>query len=69
MENNKDKYILHKNIFNDFIFTDKENYNARIQNAELIHTFQKCEGFETEEDVIEYVIKYFKIKRENIEIV
>lgn len=43
--------------FGDWYGTDETNKNARIQNARAILNFQ---GFDTEEEVREYIAKYFK---------
>jgi hypothetical protein len=40
----------------DWYGTDETNKNARIQNARAILKFQ---GFDTEEEVREYIAKYF----------
>ena len=53
------KYILYKEN-NDYKFTNEANYHARIANANQIATFEKDAGFETADDVIDYVCKYSK---------
>lgn len=40
----------------DWYGTDETNKNARIKNARAILNFQ---GFDTEEEVREYIAKYF----------
>lgn len=42
--------------FGDWYGTDETNKNARIKNARAILKFQ---GFDTEEEVREYIEKYF----------
>mgnify|MGYP007069857280 FL=1 len=47
----------------------RENYTAYIRNAREMWTFEGCNGFESTDDVLAYVEQYFKVSRENIEIV
>lgn len=47
--------------------TTKENAEAFISDAQKKWDFTKANGFKTEEDVLEYVEKYFHINREEIE--
>lgn len=47
----------------------RENYTARIRNARDMWTFDGYNGFESTEDVLAYVEEYFKISRNDIEII
>ena len=47
----------------------RENYTAYIRNARDMWTFEGHNGFESTEDVLAYVEKYFKISRNDIEII
>lgn len=47
----------------------RENYTAYIRNAREKWTFEGHNGFESTEDVLAYVEKYFKISRNDIEII
>ena len=60
-------YVLKQDVCGDFHMTTKENAEAFISDARKKWDFAKANGFKTEEDVLEYVEKYFHIKREEIE--
>lgn len=47
----------------------KENYTARISNARDKWVFEGYNGFESTLDVLAYVETYFKISRNDIEII
>lgn len=47
----------------------RENYTAYIRNARDMWTFDGCNGFKSTEDVLAYVEKFFKINRNEIEII
>ena len=55
------KYVIYKSLGN-FYVTTKENYNARIQNADEI---AKVVGFETAEEIIDYYCRNIKAKPED----
>lgn len=46
-----------------------ENYTARIRDGRKLWTFDGANGFESTEDVLAYVEQYFKINRNDIEVV
>ena len=56
------KYILYKE-FNKWKGTPKDNFDAQISNAQLVSDFS---DFNSANDIIDYLIKYLKIDRENI---
>ena len=55
------KTIIYKEL-GIYKTTTEENYNARIQNARRIHTWN---DFNSAEEIIDYYIKYFKATRED----
>ena len=50
-------YVLYKENGN-YKFTNSDNYNARVQDANRICTFSKEEGFENAQEVLDYICKY-----------
>lgn len=62
-------HVVWKDIFGDFHMTTKENHLKMISNAREKWDFNKSQGFESVDDVFEYVEEFFPITRENIEIV
>lgn len=50
-------------------FMTKENYKARISNVMDMCKFEGYNGFKSTEDVLAYVETYFKISRNDIEII
>lgn len=52
------KFIIWKTEW-DWKATTEENYNRYIQNAREIKTFSKRDGFESAEDVVDYLKKWF----------
>lgn len=54
------KFVIYKNI-SGYCVTSQENYNARIQDTNLI---QKCYDFKSANAIIEYYCKYFKFNRD-----
>jgi hypothetical protein len=52
------KFIVWKTEW-DWKATTEENYNRYIQNAREIKTFNKRDGFESAEDVADYLKKWF----------
>lgn len=63
------KYILRTAFFSDFEFTTRENYEAYIGDARASRRFYKRDGFNTFEDVLEYIERCFGISRDDIEII
>jgi len=61
------KYVLVCGTYG-FTLHKSENYKARISDARDCWKFEKCNGFESTEDVLEYVEQYFKINRNEIEV-
>lgn len=61
------KYIL-VDVAYGFKLWTRENYEAYITNARGCWEFTKHNGFNTADDVLEYVEKYFKISRNDIEV-
>lgn len=59
------KYVLHK-VLEHYEMTEEENFNAVIINANKILKFKKSEGFETPDDCLEYVDKYFDISKNDV---
>lgn len=55
------KTIIYKSL-DTFKTTTEENYNARIQNAKKICSW---ENFESAEEIIDYCIKYCNAKKED----
>lgn len=58
------KYIIYKDL-GGIKGTDKENYNSHIPNARKINDFS---AFSSIDEVKEYVIKYFHLSENEIEI-
>lgn len=59
------KMVIYK-AGGSYYVTSEENYNARIQNARLIH---KMQDFNSANEVIEYFCKYFGSKTEDFIII
>ena len=51
------RYVIYKEGPN-FMFTNRANYESRIPSANQISTFYRRDGFETPEDVVDYMLKY-----------
>ncbi len=64
-----EKIIVKKSFFHDFIATTESNYNARVQDVNKMWNFDKKNGFEEIQDVIDYLVKHFHIDRENIVVI
>lgn len=63
------KYILKTAFYSDFEFMSRENYEAYISDARAVRKFYKRDGFNTFEDVLEYIEKYFGVSRDDVEII
>lgn len=57
------KYVLYEND-TQWLFTSEDNYHARIQNARLIHKFNKSEY--TRDEVIDTLVGYGSLTRDDI---
>lgn len=64
-----EKIIVKKSFFHDFIATTESNYNARVQDVNKMWNFDKKNGFEEIQDVVDYLEKHFHIDRENIVVI
>lgn len=62
------KYILKTAFFSDFEFMTRRNYEARIADARAIRKFNKRDGFNTFEDVLEW-LESFGVSRDEVEII
>lgn len=54
-----ENYVIYDS-FNGFAMTNENNFNAYIMNANEITEFKKSNGFETLDDVVNYIKKYCK---------
>lgn len=61
-------YVLYKN-HDDYVLTTKENYDARICDANRLTLFRRSNGFNTLSDVQNYIKEYFKIDLSDIEVI
>ena len=57
------KYVLDENE-HQWLFTSEANYRARIQNARLIHKFNKSEY--TKDEVIDTLVGYGSLTKDDI---
>lgn len=64
------KYVLCvSEYFKEWTLMTRENYTAYIRDERDMWTFKGCNGFDSTEDVLAYVEKYFKISCNDIEII
>lgn len=63
------KYILKAGFYSDFEFTTIENHKAQISDARAVHKFNRRDGFNTFDDVLRYIEKWFNISLDEIQIV
>lgn len=59
------KHVIYKAL-GGYKVTTEENYNSGIQNARKIHDMK---GFESVEEIIEYLVKWCKYDRESFIVV
>jgi hypothetical protein len=60
-------YVLkYSDFLEGWIFTTKENYEHRIQNAWEVHHFSKRDGFQCTVDVIHHIMKHFDLNLDQI---
>ena len=63
------KYVLTKDGVGDFRLTTRENHEAAVTDERKCWDFKKSAGFVTLEMVLVYIERYFKIGREEIEVI
>lgn len=61
-------YVLYKN-FDDYVLTTRENYDARIRDANKLTVFRHSHGFNTLSDVQNYIKEYFKMDLSDVEMI
>ena len=61
-------YVLYKNN-DDYVLTTRENYDARIRDANKLTVFKRSHGFNTILDVENFIRLYFKIDPSDIEVI
>jgi hypothetical protein len=69
MANGKEKIVVKRSMFHDFTATTESNYNARVTDVNKAWNFDKEDGFENIDDVIDYLVEHFHIERENIVVI
>lgn len=52
--------------FRDFRATTEENYNARIMDLNKVWEFNHTENYETFDDVVDTIEKWFNVDRKDI---
>ena len=61
-------YVLYKNG-NDYVFTTRENYDARICNAHKLTLFKRSNGFNSLLDVQDFIREHSKIDLSEVEVI
>ena len=61
-------YVLYKN-FDDYVLTTRENYDARIRDANKLTVFKRSHGFNTLSDVQNFIQEYFKMDLSDVEVI
>lgn len=61
-------YVLYKN-FDDYILTTRENYDARIRDANKLTVFKRSHGFNKLLDVQNFIREYLKIDLSDVEVI
>ena len=61
-------YVLYKSN-DDYILTTRENYDARIRDANKLTVFKRSHGFKTLSDVQNYIKEYLKIDLSDVEVI
>ena len=61
-------YVLYKN-FDDYVLTTRENYDARIRDANKLTVFKRSHGFKTLSAIQNYIKEYFKMDLSDVEVI
>ena len=61
-------YVLYKN-FDDYVLTTRENYDARIRDANKLIVFKRSHGFKTLSAIQNYIKEYFKMDLSDVEVI
>lgn len=59
------KTIIYKSG-NGYNATTEENYFARVQDANKIARFSNCQGFDSPQDVADYLTTYCHVEKKDI---
>ena len=63
------KYVLLCEFCGDYSMTTSENYHAMVSDARKVWHFYRKDGFLSVNDVLDYVVEYFKIDEQEIEVI
>ena len=62
-------YVMWKTLAEDFVMTTRENYNARISDANKVCVFKKSEGFLSFEDALDCARQWCHVTADDVEII